>query len=90
MQEKDFITIINGIEKLDSNLMEMMYGGISDNTSDCTCGSGNSNTGNIETSTNDCTCGLGNSNKIPIPANCSCGSANSNSAHGALGLLQFG
>jgi len=90
MKEKDFITIINGIENLDSNLMEMLYGGFSNNMNDCTCGSGNSNTVKIEHDSNDCTCGSGNSNKIVTPANCSCGAANSNSAHATAGQLQFG
>ena len=90
MKEKDFITIINGIENLDSNLMEMLHGGFSNNMNDCTCGSANSNTVKQEHDSNDCTCGSGNSNKIATPADCTCGSANSNSTHTTVGQLQFG
>ena len=68
MIENDFITIIDGIENLDSNLMGMLHGGLSSNMNDCNCGSGNSNTEQTEHGSNDCTCGSGNSNKIAAPS----------------------
>lgn len=90
MIENDFITIIDGIENLDSNLMGMLHGGLSINMNDCNCGSGNSNTEQTEHGSNDCTCGSGNSNKIAAPSDCTCGSANSNSTHSTIRQLQFG
>ena len=59
MIENDFITIIDGIENLDSNLMGMLHGGLSNNMNDCNCGSGNSNK---IAAPSDCTCGSANSN----------------------------
>ena len=53
MIENDFITIIDGIENLDSNLMGMLHGGLSNNMNDCNCGSGNSNTEQTEHGSND-------------------------------------
>lgn len=89
MKEKDFTTIINGIESLDSNMMEMLQGGYFSDVNDCTCGSANSNTTTQPDLSSDCTCGSGNSNKEKL-GNCSCGAANSNVANPTLGQLQFG
>ncbi len=74
MKKLNLKTVIQGVELIDSNMMQTLQGGYTPMI-DCCCGSANSN--GEQQPGSDCTCGSANNNKA-VGQDCTCGLANSN------------